>query len=79
MLRQAIGDFVPGGLGPYEDMHRRPDARLVQECAHRHMYVPPLPHDREEQGAAVSTVHVMSAFLVTVDQEAVAAFVHAKV
>ena len=79
MLRQSIGDLVPGRFGTDEDVHRRPDGRFVQERAHRHMYVRPLPHDREEKGAAVSAVHVVNGSLVAVDQEAVAAFVQAKV
>jgi pimeloyl-ACP methyl ester carboxylesterase len=50
--REFVGDLEPGRLRADEDVLRRPDAREVDERAHRHVHVRAAPDDREEERPA---------------------------
>jgi hypothetical protein len=79
MLGQAVGNLVPGRFGIHEDVHGWTDARIVQQRTHCDVHVFTAPHDRIDQGSAISAVHVVSRLLVAVDQQPVAAAAQADI
>lgn len=66
--RKIVGNLEPRRLGPYEDVLRRSNGRIIDQRPHGDVNVSSVPNDREHQRPAGFAVGVAAAVF-AVDQE----------